>query len=500
MPHDDAMTRSHSERPLQMADYPQIRLYIAGQWRETAHTRPVVDPATEGVIGHHPMASDADIAAAIAAAQAGFAVWRATPPSVRARILQNAAGLLRERADHIAHVMTLEQGKPLQQGRLEVLRSAEIIEWDAAEGRRLYGRQIPAEPNMTHTVFREPLGVVAAFSPWNFPISSPTRKVAGALAAGCSIVLKASEETPAGAQMLVEAFEDAGLPAGVLNLLFGDAARISGQLIAAPEVRLVTFTGSVPVGKLLGSLCGQHMKPSIMELGGHCPVIVAGDVDPAWAGRAAAISKSRNAGQVCVAPTRFYVHRSVHARFVAAFSETLDAMQMGNGLDPNSEVGPLANERRLLAMQDLVDDAVAQGARLVTGGKRHGETGYFYPMTILDNVPDQARVMSEEPFGPIAVVQPYDDLDAAIAKANALPFGLSAYGFTHDAETAARLAHCLECGTLSINHYVASVAETPFGGVKDSGYGREGGIEGLHCYTSVKNVSHLTLPRGYAGG
>ncbi|WP_313348308.1 NAD-dependent succinate-semialdehyde dehydrogenase [Paracoccus sp. (in: a-proteobacteria)] len=482
-----------------MADYPEIRLFIDGKWRSSSESEPVLDPATEAEIGRYPIASKDDLADAVAAARRGFAVWRAVSPLERQGVMMRAAQILRDRASEIAHALTLEQGKPLEQSRLEVLRACDIIEWDATEGRRLYGRHIPAEPGMTHIVYREPIGVVAAFSPWNFPISSPARKVAGALASGCSIILKASEETPAGAQLLVDAFAQAGLPGGVLNLVFGHPAEISAHLISEPDVRLVTFTGSVPVGKALAALCGTHMKPSIMELGGHCPVIVAGDVDPEWAGHAAAISKSRNAGQVCVAPTRFYVHRSVHQPFVAAFARHLEAMSMGPGLDPTAEVGPLANIRRLEAMQLLVDDAVAQGARLVTGGQRRGNSGYFYPMTILDDVPQSARVMSEEPFGPIAVVQPYDDLADALRRANGLSFGLSAYGFTHDADTAAQMAAHLECGNLSINHYVSSVAETPFGGVKDSGYGREGGIEGLHCYTTVKNVSHLTRPLSLAG-
>lgn len=475
-----------------MADYPEIGLFIDGAWRATPETAPVIDPATEAEIGRHPVARHSDLADAVAAARRGFAIWRAVSPAERQNVMMRAAAILRDRAARIAHAMTLEQGKPLEQARLEVIRACEIIEWDATEGRRLYGRQIPSDPGMTHIVYREPIGVVAAFAPWNFPISSPARKVAGALASGCSIILKASEETPAGAQLLVEAFAEAGLPAGVLNLVFGRPAEISAYLIAQPDVRLVTFTGSVPVGKALAALCGTHMKPSIMELGGHCPVIVAGDVDPEWAGQAAAVAKSRNAGQVCVAPTRFYVHRSIHRPFVAAFARHLEGMVMGPGLDPASEVGPLANARRLEAMQMLVDDAIARGARLVTGGQRHGNSGYFYPMTVLDEVPQDARVMHEEPFGPIAVVQPYEDLADALARANGLSFGLSAYGFTHDADTAARMSAHLECGNLSINHYVSSVAETPFGGVKESGYGREGGSEGLQCYTVVKNVSHLT--------
>jgi succinate-semialdehyde dehydrogenase/glutarate-semialdehyde dehydrogenase len=352
---------------------------------------------------------------------------------------------------------------------------------------------IPGEPGLRHTVLRQPIGVVAAFTPWNFPMSSPARKIAGALSAGCALILKASEETPAGAVHLVRAFADAGLPRGVLNLVFGKPSDISEYLIPRPAVRLVTFTGSVPVGKHLAALAGRHMKPAIMELGGHAPVIVCADADPLAAAAASAKGKSRNAGQVCVSPTRFYVEEAVYDRFTAAFGEQAARIRVGNGLDPESGMGPLANDRRLAAMEAFVADAVQKGARLVSGGNRLGNRGYFYPLTVLADVPDEARAMREEPFGPLALLRPVRDLDEAIEQANALPYGLAAYAFTRAARTVDRLAEEIEAGNLAINHFVASIAETPFGGVKDSGYGREGGIEGLACYTVVKNVSHLVL-------
>ncbi|MBX3666035.1 MAG: aldehyde dehydrogenase family protein, partial [Burkholderiales bacterium] len=340
----------------------------------------------------------------------------------------------------------------------------------------------------------QPIGVVSGYSPWNFPINSPSRKVGGALAAGCSIILKASEETPAGAVALVRAFADAGLPPGVLNLVFGVPSEISEYLIPQPAVRMITFTGSVPVGKRLAALAGQHMKPCLMELGGHGPVIVCDDADPVAAANASATTKSRNAGQVCTAPTRFYVHRSLYGRFTEAFVKKADALQVGNGLDPASQMGPLANSRRLEAMESLVLDATSKGARLLAGGRRLRECGYYFPLTVLADVPDSALAMNQEPFGPLAMINPVDDLDEAIARANALPYGLSAYAFTRSAGNADRLADGIEAGTLSINHLTASLAETPFGGVKDSGYGREGGSEGLEQYTVVKNVSHLMQP------
>jgi succinate-semialdehyde dehydrogenase/glutarate-semialdehyde dehydrogenase len=372
-----------------------------------------------------------------------------------------------------------------------VQRACDIIEWDAAEGRRVYGRIIPSEPGMRQLVLREPVGVVAAFSPWNFPISSPARKVAGALASGCSIILKASEETPASAMLLAEAFVDAGLPSGALNLVYGNPAEISAYLIAQPAIRLITFTGSIPVGKHLAELAGRHMKQAIMELGGHGPVIVCEDVDPAAVAAAGTVAKSRNAGQVCVAPTRFYVHDAVYDRFLDAFASQAAAIKLGNGLDPAAQMGPLANHRRLEAMEALVADAREHQARILTGGARIGERGYFYPLTVLADVPDEARAMREEPFGPLALVNRVANLDEAIARANALPFGLAAYAFTRSAHNADRLAAGMECGNLAINHFTASIAETPFGGVKESGYGREGGTEGLGCYTVTKLVSHL---------
>jgi succinate-semialdehyde dehydrogenase / glutarate-semialdehyde dehydrogenase len=346
---------------------------------------------------------------------------------------------------------------------------------------------------MRNTVLRQPIGVVAAFSPWNFPMSSPGRKVAGALSSGCSIILKASEETPAGAYNLVRAFADAGLPPGVLNLVFGVPSEVSSYLIPQPGVRLVTFTGSIPVGKHLSAMAGEHMKPAIMELGGHAPVIVCDDADPESAANTSAVTKSRNSGQVCISPTRFFVQEAIYERFTTAFGEKAKQIKVGDGLDPNTQMGPVANDRRLAAMEALIADAKAKGARVVAGGSRIGNRGYFHELTVLADVPDDGRAMNEEPFGPLALLSPVKTLDEAIEKANSLPFGLAAYAFTRSARNVDQLAERVEVGNLSINHLTASFAETPFGGVKDSGYGREGGTEGLECYTVAKNVSHLVL-------
>jgi succinate-semialdehyde dehydrogenase/glutarate-semialdehyde dehydrogenase len=473
-----------------MAEYPELKLLINGEWISRPG-QPVINPADETSLGTVPHATTADLAAAVAAAEQGFAVWRRTSPAKRAEIILKAVALMRQRVEEMAVVMTLEQGKPIAQSRLEVQRAADIIEWDAQEGRRTYGRIIPSEPGMRHTVLRQPIGPVAAFSPWNFPVSSPSRKVGGALSAGCSIILKASEETPGGAFQLARAFTDAGLPPGVLNLVYGEPAKISEYLIPHPSIRLVTFTGSIPVGKRLAAMAGQHMKPAIMELGGHAPVIVCDDVDPEAAAAAAVLGKTRNAGQVCVSPTRWFVAERIHAPFAKAFAEKAAALKIGNGLDPANQMGPLANHRRIETMTELVADAKAKGAKVLAGGTRLANRGYYFPLTVLSELPDNARAMREEPFGPLALVNPVKNLDEAITKANSLPYGLAAYAFTNSARNVDRLSEEIEVGNLSINHYVASLAETPFGGVKDSGYGREGGVEGLQGYTVVKNVSHL---------
>jgi succinate-semialdehyde dehydrogenase / glutarate-semialdehyde dehydrogenase len=475
-----------------MPSYPELKLYVGGEWR-SRDGAPVVNPADESILGTVPHATKADLDDALTAAEEGFKVWRNTAPAKRAQIIQRAAQICRERAEEDGVAITLEQGKPLAQAKLEIIRGTDIIDWDATEGRRVYGRVIPSEPGMRNTVLRQPIGVVAAFSPWNFPMSSPGRKVAGALSSGCAIILKASEETPAGAYNLVRAFADAGLPPGVLNLVFGVPSDVSEYLIPQPTVRLVTFTGSIPVGKRLSAMAGEHMKPVIMELGGHAPVIVCDDADPEASAATSALTKSRNSSQVCISPTRFFVQEAIYERFTTAFGEKAKQVKVGDGMDPATQMGPVANDRRLAAMETLIADAKAKGARVVAGGSRIGNRGYFHELTVLADVPDDARAMNEEPFGPLALLSPVKTLDEAIEKANSLPFGLAAYAFTRSARNVDQLAERVEVGNLSINHLTASFAETPFGGVKDSGYGREGGTEGLECYTVAKNVSHLVL-------
>ncbi|MCJ0869645.1 NAD-dependent succinate-semialdehyde dehydrogenase [Streptomyces sp. AP-93] len=475
--------------------YPAVRMYIAGEWCQggTGWTAPIVNPATEEVIGEVPLATTVDLDRAAAAAAEGFEIWRSTPVARRTEILHAAADLVAERAGEIGRVMTLEQGKPLAEAAGEARRVADTLRWHAEDARRAYGRVIPSAPGTLLSVRRAPIGPVAAFVPWNFPAGGPMRKMSSALSAGCSLVIKASEETPATACALVQCFEDAGLPAGVLNLVFGEPAEVSAHLIAHPDTRLIAFTGSVPVGRLLAAEAGAHMKPSLMELGGHAPVIVCADADPTVAARHAAAAKFVNAGQVCTSPSRFLVHESLVDEFTAAFVKATEAVRVGDGLTEGTTMGPLTNERRLAAMERLTADAVSRGATVVTGGDRLDRPGYFFRPTVLTGVPADAHVMVEEPFGPIAPIVAFCELDEALAAANATPYGLAAYGFTESAATAERLVSELQAGILSINHCGGSVHEAPSGGMKDSGYGREGGPEGLDAYLATKRVSHLLV-------
>jgi len=457
-----------------MHPYPELMLFINGTWRSTADSLPVVNPATEQVIGRVPVATPHDLDEALAAAAAGFELWSQTSPKMRSDLVRRASALMRERQDEIARSITLEHGKPFEQARLEVIRGCEFFEWDAGEAVRTYGRVIPSAPGVKYIVHHQPIGPVASFSPWNFPMSQPARKVAGAIASGCSIILKAAEETPAGAMHIAKAFEDAGLPPGVLNLVSGVPADISQHLIPSETIKLVAFTGSTAVGRLLTGLASNHMTPVLMELGGHAPVIVCEDTDVEAAALSSAVRKMRNAGQVCTSPTRFFVHEQVFEQFLDVFTKRCAETTVGDGMSDGIEMGPLANDRRIAAMKRMVADAVDVGADLMTGGKRIGSTGYFFEPTVLANVPANAAVMQEEPFGPLAIVNPVDSLDSAIEQANSVPYGLAAYGFTNRADYADRMVDKVEAGNLSINTLEASLPETPFGGVKSSGYGREG--------------------------
>lgn len=474
--------------------YSDVKLFINGEWTggSSAKSEPIVNPATGQVIARLAHAGTADLDEALHAADKGFKVWRKVSGFERSKLLRKAGEIIRSRADAIAQLMTQEQGKPLAEAKMETLLAGDIMDWFAEEARRTYGRIVPARAEgVMQLVVKEPVGPVAAFTPWNFPINQAVRKVSAALAAGCSVILKGPEETPASVAALVQAYVDAGLPAGVLNLVFGVPSEISEYLIPNPVIRKITFTGSTPVGKKLAALAGQHMKRITMELGGHAPAIVFGDADVETAVKQLAASKFRNAGQVCIAPTRFLVHESVYERFVDGFVKAASAVKVGDGLDAASRMGPLANARRVEAMQMFVDDAVAKGAKLLTGGKRIGTAGNFFEPTVLGQVPAGARIMSEEPFGPIAPIVPFGSFDEVVAEANRLPFGLAAYAYSRSSKTVTAIGAALESGMVTINHVGFALPELPFGGVKDSGYGSEGGTEAIEAYLNTKLVTQL---------
>jgi succinate-semialdehyde dehydrogenase/glutarate-semialdehyde dehydrogenase len=472
--------------------YTDLQLYIDGEWLNGAgrKSEDVLNPATGKPLGALPHASKSDLDRALAAAEQGLKVWRATSAYDRAKVMRKAADLVRERTDHIARVMVQEQGKPLAEARGEVIVTADIIDWMAEEGRRAYGRIVPGRGrNIRQLVLQEPVGVVAAFTPWNFPTLTPVRKIAGALAAGCSLVLKAAEETPGSCVELVKCFVDAGVPKGVLNLVFGVPAEVSQHLVGSDIVKKISFTGSVPVGKLLAGLAARGMKRATMELGGHSPVVVFADADPEKTADTIAAFKYRNAGQVCISPTRFYVQEGIYDRFLARFTDYARAVKLGDGLDKDTTMGPLANPRRLDAMEAIVQDSRSRGGSIVVGGTRHGNQGYFFAPTVITEVPDDSKIMTEEPFGPVAPIVRFKTFDEVVERANALPFGLAAYAFTSSTRTATMIGDALQSGMVGVNSVAISTPETPFGGIKESGYGHEGGIEGLEAYTNRKFIS-----------
>lgn len=472
------------------SSYVTPRLLIGGHWRfgtGNNHST-VVNPATEAVLAEVPHASDHDLEEALIAVHRGFSIWRATAPAVRSSTILRAVALLRERRESIATTLTLEQGKPIAQALAEVNTAADMIQWYGEQAKRIYGRVFPAPTaNTDYEVRKEAVGPCLLLSPWNVPVILAARKIAGALAAGCSCIVKPPEETPGAVAMLASCFVDAGIPEGVINLVNGDPAHVSERLISSDIIRKVSFTGSVAVGKHIAKLASDGLKRVTLELGGHSPVIVYDDVDVARCVSQLVAAKFRNAGQLCHAPTRFFVHRRIYDQFVEEFSTATRQLRVGNGLDSSTEMGPVANRRRLHAVSEMVRSTSAMGT-VVAGGMQVGEKGFFYAPTVIADVQMGARGMNEEPFGPIALITSFSTHEEAIEKANATRYGLASYLFTDSASTQRRIIDGLHVGSVAINNTTATVAEAPFGGVKDSGYGYESGEEGLEGYLHTKLV------------
>jgi succinate-semialdehyde dehydrogenase / glutarate-semialdehyde dehydrogenase len=468
---------------------PDLALFVNGSWRvgEGREHQAVVDPSTGGTIGEVPLASKADLDEALDAADKSFKIWRDTDVETRGGILRKAASLLRERSEDIARTLTMEQGKPIAEARGEVAGSAQLFDWYAEEAKRNYGRVLVRPKGQRSIIVQQPVGPVAAFSPWNFPVYLMAKKLSAALAAGCSVISKPPEETPGCTSALMRCLVDAGLPAGVAQVVYGVPDIVSRHLIGSLVIRKVSFTGSVPVGRHLMALASEGLKRVTMELGGHAPVLIFDDCDLEKTLDLVVPQKFRNAGQVCVSPTRFYVQSGIHDAFIEGFAKRTAGVKTGGGFDSDTKMGPLANVRRPSAIGALVEDARAKGARVVAGGER-GTEGFFFQPTLLADVPDSADIMSNEPFGPVAVTAQFETFDEAIEKANRLPLGLAAFAFTENGRRANLLGDAIEAGMVGINTFAISVADAPFGGVKDSGFGSEGGSEGLASYMVTKAV------------
>lgn len=475
--------------------YPEkLEMLIAGEWCQGSEgkTEPVFNPATEEVIAHVPHASAADLERALTSSAEGFKVWKKTPAVQRQQIMDKAAGLMAERIDVMAKTLTIEMGKPLAEAKMELQFCIDVLRWYAEEGKRAYGRVIPSRlPGIRQMMIKEPVGPACAFVAWNFPGNNAIRKIAGALGAGCSMLIKPSEETPGTAISMARCLQEAGLPAGVLNIVFGVPDEVSRHVLGSWIPRKLSFTGSIPVGKHLQKLAADTLKRCTMELGGHAPVIVFDDADIERTLDVMATFKYRNAGQVCISPTRFYIQQDSYNKFVAGFTERAKAIKVGNGMDAGTGMGPLIADRRLGVMEEFVSDALSHGAKIETGGQRLTNQGYFYAPTVLSNITDEARIMTDEPFGPIAPITPFKSFDEVVERANSLPFGLASYVFTQDGGKAAAIEEALETGMVGVNHAMVSTPESPFGGVNESGYGSEGGIEGLDAFLRTKFITEV---------
>jgi succinate-semialdehyde dehydrogenase/glutarate-semialdehyde dehydrogenase len=470
--------------------YTDLKLYIDGEWLSAGgrRTQRVINPANGATLGELPLADTADLDRALQAAERGFRLWRRATAEERGRVMKGAAQLIRQRADNIARIATLEEGKTLGEARGEAMMAANLFEFYGEECRRTYGRVLVRPTGTRSMVTKEPVGPVAAFAPWNFPIANPGRKLGAPVAAGCSVILKPAEESPASAIEVVRALYDAGLPPGVVQLVFGVPDEVSRHLLASPIIRKLSFTGSTIVGKHLLTLAAQTVKRTTMELGGHAPVIVFDDADLDRTVEMLATAKIRNSGQVCVSPTRLYVQEGIYDRFVTAFTERTRKVNVGDGLLDTSHMGPMANPRRPAAIEKFVEDARSHGAKVHTGGERHGKEGLFFQPTVLSNVPPHAKIMNEEPFGPVAVITPFKTFDDAVEQANRLPYGLAAYAFTESAKRAMLISDAIESGMVGINVVAMAAPDAPFGGVKESGFGSEDGPEGLAACLVTKTI------------
>ena len=473
-------------------DYPTLKMHIDGEWISAEHrqTHQVINPATGDILADLPLADEADLDRALEASARAFKEWKNSTPEQRGAVLSGAAHLLRERIEEIAVNATREEGKTLPETRTEVMITAGLFDFYAAEAKRIYGRVLVRPTGMRSLVVKEPVGPVAAFSPWNFPVNNPGRKLGAPIATGCSVILKPAEEAPASAIAILQALLDAGLPKGVAQIVFGVPDQVSRHLLASPIIRKVSFTGSTEVGKHLMVLAAATMKRTTMELGGHAPVIVFDDADIDKAVQILSTSKMRNAGQVCMSPTRFYIQEAVHDQFVAKFSKIFDDAKIGDGLDSDTQMGPMANSRRPDAIEGFIADAISNGAKLTAGGERHGNKGFFFRPTVLTSVPLTARVMNEEPFGPLVLINSFSTFDEVVERANRLPFGLASYAFTENGRRANLIADAIEAGMVGINSTMIAAADSPFQGVKESGHGSEDGPEGLHAYLVTKSIHH----------
>ena len=473
-----------------MTTYTDLKLYIDGEWLGAGRRRThrVINPANGATLGELPLVDTADLDRALQAAERGYKLWRRATADERGRVMKGAAQLIRQRADHIARIATLEEGKTVGEARAEAMMTANLFEFYGEECRRTYGRVLVRPTGTRSMVTKEPVGPVAAFAPWNFPIANPGRKLGAPVAAGCSVILKPAEESPGSAIEVVRALYDAGLPAGVVQLVFGVPDEVSRHLLASPIIRKLSFTGSTAVGKHLLALAAQTVKRTTMELGGHAPVIVFDDADLDRTVEMLATAKMRNTGQVCVSPTRFYVQEGIYDRFVTAFTERTRKVNVGDGLLETSHMGPMANPRRPAAIEKFVEDARSHGAKVHTGGERHGKEGLFFQPTVLSNVPLHAKIMNEEPFGPVAVITPFKTFDDAVEQANRLPYGLAAYAFTESSKRAMLISDAVESGMVGVNMVAMAAVDAPFGGVKESGFGSEDGPEGLAACLVTKTI------------